>query len=66
MAIGFGVAFLSYIVGLATSLFFRAYAEHLKRKELDKVQVEVEIPNSWKNSAVCNCAAKTYCQLTGS
>ena len=66
MAIGLGVAFLSCFVGLATSLFLRAYAEQLRRKELDKEPAEVEIPNSWKNSAVCNCAAKSYCQLTGS
>ena len=46
MAVGFGVAFLSYFVGLATSLFLRAYAEHLKRKELVKGQAEVEIPTS--------------------
>ena len=66
MAVGFGAAFLSYFVGLATSLFLRAYAEHLKRKELTKGLAEVEITTSWKNSAVCNCAAKSYCQLTGS
>ena len=46
MAVGFGVAFLSYFVGLATSLFLRAYAEHLKRKELAKGPAEVEIPTS--------------------
>ena len=46
MAIGFGVAFLSYFAGLATSLFLRAYAEHLKRKELAKGPAEVEIPTS--------------------
>ena len=43
MAVGFGVAFLSYFVGLATSLFHRACAEHLKRKELAKGPAEVEI-----------------------
>ena len=48
MAIGFGVAFLSYFAGLATSLFLRAHAEHLKRKELDKELAEVEIPTSLK------------------
>ena len=46
MAVSFGVAFLSSFVGLATSLFHRAYADHLKRKELFKGQAEVEIPNS--------------------
>jgi hypothetical protein len=46
MAVGFGAAFLSYFVGLATSLFLRAYAEHLKRKELTKGLAEVEIPTS--------------------
>ena len=46
MAIGFREAFLSFFVGLATSLFLRAYAEHLKRKELAKGPAEVEIPTS--------------------
>ena len=46
MAVGFGVAFLSYFVGLATSLFLRACAEHLRRKELFKGQAEVEIPTT--------------------
>mgnify|MGYP003317898819 CR=1 FL=1 len=46
MAVGFGEIFPSYFVGLATSLFLRAYAEHLKRKELAKGPAEVEILNS--------------------
>ena len=46
MAVGFGAIFPSYFVGLATSLFLRAYAEHLKRKELAKGLAEVEIPTS--------------------
>ena len=46
MAVGFGAIFPSYFVGLATSLFLRAYAEHLKRKELAKGPAEVEIPTS--------------------
>ena len=46
MAVGFREAFLSFFVGLATSLFLRAYAEHLKRKELAKGPAEVEISNS--------------------
>jgi hypothetical protein len=46
MTVGFGAAFLSYFVGLATSLFLRAYAEHLKRKELTKGLAEVEITTS--------------------
>jgi len=36
MAVGFGVAFLAYFVGLTTSIFLRAYAEHLKRKKLEE------------------------------
>jgi len=43
MSIGFGVAFLSYCVGLATSLFLRAYAEHLKRKRLQNEVDELRI-----------------------
>jgi len=43
MSIGFGVAFLSYCVGLATSLFLRAYAEHLKRQRLQKEVEELPI-----------------------
>ena len=46
MAVGFGVAFVSYFVGLATSLFLRAYSEHLKRKGLAKGPAEVEITTS--------------------
>jgi hypothetical protein len=46
MAVRFGVVFLSSFVGLATLLFLRAYAEHLKKKELVKRQAEVEIPTS--------------------
>ena len=34
MSIGFGVCLGSYFVGLATALFLKTYAEHLKRKEL--------------------------------
>ena len=43
MSIGFGVAFLSYCVGLATSLFLRAYAEHLKRQRLQNEVEELPI-----------------------
>ena len=45
MSIGLGVAFLSYCVGLATSLFLRAYAEHLKRKRLENEDDELQISN---------------------
>ncbi|MDG2198190.1 MAG: hypothetical protein P8O70_15185 [SAR324 cluster bacterium] len=45
MVVGFGVVF-PYFVGLVTYLVLRAYAEHLKRKELAKGQVEAEIPTS--------------------
>ena len=38
MSIGFGVCFTSYFVGLATALFLKTYAEHLKRKELNKLK----------------------------
>ena len=46
IAVGFYAIFSSYFMGLATSLFLRAYAEHLKRKELAKGLAEVEIPTS--------------------
>ena len=44
MSIGFGVCFASYFVGLATALFLKTYAEHLKRKELKgKINVEQSV-----------------------
>ena len=36
MSFGFGVSFGSYFIGLATALFWRTYAEHLKREKLNK------------------------------